>query len=91
MESLRAENEAITKYEFNKEQIALSLFISRVLFLFSLFSKSEKNDVSLSVRSELHRSSFGFIPEIRRLMATRWRFFNGSWTSFSCMKSFCFR
>ena len=36
MESLRAENEAITKYQFNKEQIAvsLSLFISRSFTLF---------------------------------------------------------
>lgn len=39
MESLRAENEAITKYQFNKEQIAvsLSLYLSLALSLFFFF------------------------------------------------------
>lgn len=69
--------------------LSLPLYLLRSLPL-SLFSKSEKNDVSLSVRAEPHRSSFGFISAIRRLMAARWRFFNGLWTSFSAWKAFVF-
>lgn len=34
MESLRAENEAITKYQFNKDQIAVPLSFSLSLSLF---------------------------------------------------------
>lgn len=63
MESFRAENEAITKYQFNKEQIAvsLSLSLSPALSLFFFLSKSEKNDVSLSVHSKPHCSCLGFM------------------------------
>lgn len=61
MESLRAENEAITKYHFNKEQIALSLSLSPALpRSFFPFSKSEKNDTSLSVHSKLLFPTLGF-------------------------------
>lgn len=89
MESLRAENEAITKYQFNKDQIdvplsfSLSLSLYLLLFLsrFSPFSKSEKNDVSLSVHSKLHRSSLGFISAVQRLGAGRWDTLNGLRTS----------
>lgn len=44
MESLKAENEAITKYQFNKEQIALSLpiFISRSFSLFLLTQRATR-------------------------------------------------
>lgn len=49
MESFRAENGAITKYQFNKEQIALplsvSLFISCFLLIFFL-CMGEKKDAS---------------------------------------------
>ncbi len=78
MESLRAENEAITKYQFNKEQIAvsLSLFISTSFTVFFL-SKSEKNDVPLSVHSIPHCSSPGFISAVQRLVAGRWDIWNG--------------
>lgn len=70
MESLRAENEAITKYHFNKEQIAASLYLQ--LFLFFPPSKSEKNDVSLSVHFKLHCLSLGFISVLPRLGAGPW-------------------
>lgn len=84
MESLRAENEAITKYQFNKEQIAVSLclFISRSfsLFFFFLLCETEKNDMSLSVRSKLHCSSLGFISTMPRLVAGHLDM-NGLWTS----------
>lgn len=63
MESLRAENEAITKYQFNKEQIAVSLSLSSLSPALSLFfsvTKSEKNDVSLSVHSKLRCLSLRF-------------------------------
>lgn len=40
MESLKAENEAITKYQFNKEQIALS--ISRSFSLFFLTRRAKR-------------------------------------------------
>lgn len=87
MESLRAENEAITKYQFNKDQIAVPLSFSLSLYLllflsrFSPFSKSEKSDVSLSVHSKLHRSSLGFISAVQRLRAGRWDTLNGLRTS----------
>lgn len=87
MESLRAENEAITKYEFNKEQIALSLplYLLRSLPLL-LFTKSEKNDVSLSA-SPLQFWFYISDTEVDgRSMALFQRPLNG----FFCMKSFCF-
>lgn len=50
MESFRAENGAITKYQFNKEQIALplsvSLFISCFLLNFFFLCMGEKKDAS---------------------------------------------
>lgn len=69
MESLRAENEAITKYQFNKEQIAVSLSLlsspplSPALSLFFFFF-CWKNDKSLSVPSECPLKSQLFMSEV---------------------------
>lgn len=86
MESLRAENEAITKYQFNKEQIAVSLSLSlspALSLFFPPFSKSEKNDVSLSVHSNLHCSSLGFISAVQMLVTSRRDILSDLWTSCS--------
>lgn len=72
-----------TKLLSPSRSLSLSLSLYLLLFLsrFSPFSKSEKNDVSLSVHSKLHRSSLGFISAVQRLGAGRWDTLNGLRTS----------
>lgn len=59
----------LPKYQFNKEQFALSPSLSPAHSLFFPFCEREKNDVSLSVLFKLHCSNFGFMSAVQRLMA----------------------